>query len=66
MEQSKEITILKPVLILSVSLEGIFPKSLVLLLWFPSETSDIALVVIFIEVRTINYSIIKDYLYIRD
>lgn len=66
MEQSKETTILKPVLILSVNLEGIFPKSLVLLLWFPSETSNIALVVMLIEVLAINYSVIRDYLYIRD
>lgn len=46
--------ILKPVLILSVNLEGIFPKSLVLLLWFPSETSDIPFAVMLIAVLTIN------------
>lgn len=54
MEQSKKITILKPVLILSVNLEGIFPKSLVPLLWFPSETSNIPLAVMLIAVLTIN------------
>lgn len=46
--------ILKPVLILSVNLEGIFPKSLVPLLWFPSETSNIPFAVMLIAVLTIN------------
>lgn len=61
MEQSNEITILKPVLILSVNLEGIFPKSPVLLLWFSSDTSNIAFVAMLIAVLLILRTTLLDF-----